>query len=284
MNTKVSGLLQSISEAFGELASAKTVSTVFSVLLILIIGLGIVRLLFNAIKRFSRKGLPNRSAAILENVIKYGGNTLVLLTACKRAGLDISALMGAAGIAGIALGFAAQTSVANIISGLFLFSEGVFRIGDTVQVDTTSGVVEAVDLMCVRIRTFDNRLIRVPNETLIKSNIINISYYPKRRLDLWLSLPNDCDYAAAVEAIRSAVDSEPLALKDPSPVIFLDSITPDGTSVLIGTWFLQANFSELKNRLIPGIVQGLAAKGIHPQARRIEVSSTNPMPGTSLAG
>jgi small-conductance mechanosensitive channel len=284
MNTKVHSLIQSISEALNELASTKTVTTVFSVLFILVVGLGIVRLLFNAIKRFSRKGrLPKRSASILENIIRYGGNILVFLTASKRAGLDISALMGAAGIAGIALGFAAQTSVANIISGLFLFSEGVFKIGDTVQIDTTTGVVETVDLMCIRIRTFDNRLIRVPNETLIKSNIVNISYYPQRRLDLWLSIPNGCDYSAAAAAIRSAIGAEPLALKDPAPLILLDAVTPDGTNVLIGTWFRQENFTELKNSLIPSIIGSLAAKGIQPQQRRIEVSSTNPMPGTNLA-
>ena len=281
MNAKVNNLIQSISEAFSGLVSAKTVTTVFSVTLILLIGLGIVRLLFNAITRISRKGLPRRSAAILENVIKYGGYTIVFLTATRRAGLDISALLGAAGIAGIALGFAAQTSVANVISGLFLFSEQTFKIGDVLQIDALTGIVEAVDLMCVRIRTFDNRLVRVPNETLIKSNIINVTFYKQRRLDLWFNLPNGCDYKTAFEAIQSALTSEPLALRDPAPVVMLDSITPDGTSILVGAWFLQDNLVELKNRLIPAIVGSLASVGIQPQMRRIEVSSMYPMPGTS---
>ena len=59
--------------------------------------------------------------------------------------------------------------------------------------------MEAVDFMCIRIRTFDNRLVRVPNETLIKANIVNVTYFPQRRLDLWLTLPADCDFALLFE-------------------------------------------------------------------------------------
>ena len=281
MNAKVNNLIQSIPEAFNELVSVKTVSTAIAVILILVIGLGIVRLLFNAIKRFSRKGLPRRSAMILENLVKYGGYAIVVLTASKKAGLDISALLGAAGIAGIALGFAAQTSVANVISGLFLFSEHAFKIGDVLQIDTVTGIVESVDLMSVRIKTFDNRLVRVPNETLIKSNIINVTYYPKRRLDLWLTLPAGCDFAAASEAIQKTIALEPLALKDPAPIIMADSATADGLSVLIGAWFLQDDLVNIKNKLIPALIGNLAQNGIQLQSRKIEVSSTNPIPGTS---
>ena len=176
--------------------------------------------------------------------------------------------------------------MANIISGLFLFSEHIFKIGDTLQVDTVSGVVESVELMSIRIRTFDNRLVRVPNETLIKTNIINVSHYPKRRLDLWIALPNSSDFENARTAIRSAIESSAYALKDPAPIIVLDAITPDGTNVLSGVWFDQENLSNIKNELIPAVLSSLARAGIAPQARRLEVSGiqtpgTYPSPGMS---
>ncbi|MCE1195177.1 mechanosensitive ion channel family protein [bacterium] len=271
MNPKVPVLIQSISDALTDFASAKTVTTAVSVALILVVGLAVLRVLLNAIKRFSRKGLPARSATILVNLIKYGGYTLVFLTASKRAGLDISALMGAAGIAGIALGFAAQTSVANVISGLFLFSEKVFQIGDTLQIDALTGVVEAVDFMCIRIRTFDNRLVRVPNETLIKANIVNVTYFPQRRLDLWLSVAADCDFALLFDTARATIAASPLALKDPAPVLIVDSMTQDGANVLIAPWARKDDLIALKNGLIPALLSALAEKGIRPQARRVEV-------------
>ncbi|MHB9153060.1 MAG: mechanosensitive ion channel domain-containing protein [Spirochaetales bacterium] len=209
MNAKVNNLIQSIPEAFNELVSVKTVSTAIAVILILVVGLGIVRLLFNAIRRFSRKGLPRRSAMILENLVKYGGYAIVLLTASKRAGLDISALLGAAGIAGIALGFAAQTSVANVISGLFLFSEHAFKIGDVLQIDTVAGISVA---------------------------------HPARRMRFCRRLNGGTKSHRA----RTA--------------------------------------GAQRSRLIPAIIESLAKNGIPLQSRKIEVSSINPIPGTSRSG
>lgn len=273
MDANTPNLLQSIAEALKNLVSTQSLMTAITVILILVAGFGLARLLFKVTKKFARKALPLRSAAILENLIKYGGYTLVILTAIKRAGFDISAFLGAAGIAGIALGFAAQTSVANIISGIFLVSEHAFKIGDVLQIDALTGVVETIDLMCVRIRTFDNRLVRVPNETLIKSNIINVTHYPRRRADFWLTIPNGCDYALVLETLQAILAAEPLALDDPTPTIVFDAATPDGTTVLVGAWCLQQDFLPLKNKLIPALVGGLADKGIQPQARKIEVVS-----------
>ncbi|HAP56111.1 MAG TPA: mechanosensitive ion channel family protein [Spirochaetaceae bacterium] len=227
-------LLDSVAGWFHDIVSADSVKIAISVFLILVLGLALVRIVFIMTRRFSRKVLPKRSASTLDRLIKYGGYTLVVLMATKKAGFDVSALLGAAGIAGIAIGFAAQTSVANIISGLFLFSEKLFSEGDILQVDSITGVVKTVDLMCVRLQTFDGRLVRVPNETLIKTNIINISYFPQRRFDLWLSLPNDSDLRLAMSCIQRVLDAEPLALKDPAPIQILDAITPDGTNLLVG--------------------------------------------------
>lgn len=276
METNARNLFNALREDLSSLISADSLETVIFVLLILIVGSGLVRLLLNAVRRISRKGMPQRTAQVVEKAIKYIGYGLVFITAGKRAGIDISAILGAAGIAGIALGFAAQTSVANIISGLFLFSEHAFKIGDTLQVDSLTGVVETVDFMCVRIRTFDNRLVRVPNETLIKSNIINVTFFPQRRLDLWITVPCSSDLETVRATLMGVLKSEPLVLPEPEPLVLLDSITPDGINILAGAWMKQENLAALKNRLVPALVSGLAAKGVEVQARRLEVSMSKP--------
>ena len=272
MEERLKNAAGALKDAFSGILAPESIATALSVAVILILGLGITRLLLRAVRRVSTRALPRRSSTILENIIKYGGYAIVILTATRRAGLDISALLGAAGIAGIALGFAAQTSVANIISGLFLFSEQVFKPGDQLQVGEVSGLVESVDLLCVRIRTFDNRLVRVPNETLIKANIINVSHFPSRRLDTWLILPPDCDLQAAFSALRTAVAASPLALTDPEPTLVIDSIGQDGVSILVGVWFKRENLAALKNQLLPELLRALGAAGIPVQARRLEIS------------
>ena len=82
----------------------------------------------------------------------------------------------AAGLLTVALGFAAQTSASNLISGLFLLGERPFVVGDVIRLASgITGEVVGIDLLSVKIRTFDNLLVRVPNETLLKSELTNLT-------------------------------------------------------------------------------------------------------------
>ena len=76
--------------------------------------------------------------------------------------------------------FASQTSVSNIISGIFLISEQPFQVGDLIKVGETKGVVLSIDLLSIKLRTFDNQLVRIPNENLIKNELSNITRFPIR--------------------------------------------------------------------------------------------------------
>ncbi len=272
MDNAYRAILGRISAALGPWLPTETLGTIIAVALILVAGFAIVSFLYKGVKRLSRKSMPPRTAIILEQAVRYGGALLVLTAAFRRAGIDVSGLMGAAGIAGIAIGFAAQTSVSNIISGLFLFSERGFHLGDTVQVAEVTGVIEGIDPLSVRIRTFDNRLVRVPNETMIKTNIVNMTFWPTRRFDFWLILPHGTDFAAVKEILAGVVAGIPEALKDPEPFFMLDSAGPDGVSLLFGVWFKQEDMAALKTSLISKALDALAARGIEPQAKRFELS------------
>src|SRR5699024_2454555 len=103
-------------------------------------------------------------------------------------GISLAPLLGAAGIAGVALGFASQTSVSNIISGLFLIAESPFKVDDIITVKSTTGVVLSIDILLVKLRTFDNQYVRIPNETLIKTEVTNITRFPIRRLNTTISV------------------------------------------------------------------------------------------------
>ena len=88
------------------------------------------------------------------------------------------------GVVGVALGFASQTSLSNVIAGLFLLSDRALAVGDLIRIDGQVGTVQSIDLLAVRIRTPNNQLIRVPNETLIKSNLVTLNKFPIRRVDI----------------------------------------------------------------------------------------------------
>jgi small-conductance mechanosensitive channel len=169
--------------------------------------------------RVGRKRLSPQSAMVARKAVFYVGVAVVLVAALRQLGVQLTALLGAAGILGIAIGFASQTSVSNVISGLFLISEKPFAVGDVVKAGEHSGIVMSIDLLSTKIRTFDNQYIRIPNEKILTTELTNITYFPIRRLDIKLSISYRNELTRAREVLLEVADRNPLCLRDPAPVV-----------------------------------------------------------------
>jgi len=151
---------------------------------ILVFGMIIARLLAGAVGRMAGKYVGEQHKVLFRKMAFYMMVCIVAASVLRELGFKLSVLLGAAGVLTVAVGFAAQTSASNIISGLFLLAEKPFQIGDTVKIGGTVGVVEAVELISVKLRTYQNHLVRIPNEEVNKSQVENMTYWPLRRVDI----------------------------------------------------------------------------------------------------
>lgn len=149
---------------------------------IAVIGYFIFRLLIKRLLHVIDRKMPVRISNILGYFLWYGFYLLLIVVVLETAGVDLSAFLAAAGIVGIAIGFAAQTSLSNIISGIMLLIEQSFKPGDLIHCEGLEGHVETIGLLSITLRTPDNRLVRVPNERLMKDNMINITTLGQRML------------------------------------------------------------------------------------------------------
>jgi small-conductance mechanosensitive channel len=153
------GLLSNLKEYF-------TLPFLFKILNI-VAALFIFYVLYKIIRKYTKKigtkKLKPQTAMMLDKAIKYAFQILVVVYILGQFGIKLNALLGAAGIAGIAIGFAAQTSISNIISGFFVLWERALQIGDFITIDDVTGTVQSIDLLSVRIVTPDNQMIRIPN-------------------------------------------------------------------------------------------------------------------------
>lgn len=255
-------LAKSIGDSFTGFFNSRLLERASLVVVILAAGFVLIVVVLTVFRRFARKRLSARVAGIVEKTVKYVGVVVVLVNAAEAAGLDLSAALGAAGIAGIALGFAAQTSVSNIISGLFLFSEKTFEIGDVLQIDNMIGTIESVDLLSIKLRTFDNRLVRVPNETMIKSKIVNTTRWPERRLDLLIALPPGADMEKVETLLMDAAASVPAVLSAPAPSFALAAIDESGLRCVFGVWFKKDDYYVFRTALISATRLSLERAGL----------------------
>jgi small-conductance mechanosensitive channel len=230
--------------------------------LTLVLGIFLVRILAVVSQRYIMKKATPQRQMIVRKAISYSGFVLVLLAVLGELGVKLTALLGAAGIVGIAVGFASQTSVSNIISGLFLISEKPFAVGDVIRIGSTTGIIQSIDLLSIKIRTFDNLFVRIPNEKILSSEVTNITRFPIRRMDLTLHIAYGEDLAR-VQTILSAIAREnPWSLDEPAPVILFSEFKDTGVEVLFGLWFTKADFLDLRNSIMKDISARFAAEGV----------------------
>lgn len=179
---------------------------------------------------------------------------LFVMASLKEAGFKLSVFLGAAGILTVAIGFASQTSASNLISGLFLIGEGSFEIGDTIQITlirghTIEGEVISIDLLSVKLLTWDNVYVRLPNEQLIRAPVHNLSKFPIRRIPISISINFDQDINKVREVLVKVGEHYPLALADPKPRISVTSFGESSIEILFALWCKQENFMQVKDEM-----------------------------------
>ncbi len=219
-----------------------------------LVGILLARIASQTSDRLLRSHSTIQQRILFRRAISYGIVAVFTLAALKTAGLDLSVLLGAAGILTVALGFASQASVSNVISGLFLLGENAFSVGDTIRVEDVVGEVVSVDLLSVKMRTFDNLLVRLPNESLLKLRITNLTRFPIRRLDLPLWIAVDEDPEKVRETLFEVAARNPLCLDEPGPTLFHHGFGDAGAHLQISMWAHRDRFLEFRNS-VPNEIQ-----------------------------
>ena len=248
--------------------------------IILILGIGFAQLLSRLAFRAVVGPMGAHTAATLRRIVLYGLTVVVLMWSLRELGFSLGVLLGAAGVLSIAIGFASQTSASNLVSGIFLVVENSFMVGDVIKVGNTTGEVLSIDLLSVKLRTFDNLYVRVPNETLIKGEITNISRFPIRRLDLQVGIAYKEDIGRVHELLISVADKFDLCLDQPRPLVIFQGFGESSIDLQLSVWASRENYLSLRNQIPERVKQAFDAAGIEipfPQRTIHAGASTDPL-------
>ncbi len=222
----------------------------------------LVRLISYFIRRSFRNRISEQGMMLLTKGITYTGTTLIFIWLLAEMGVQISALLGAAGIVGIAVGVASQASLGNIISGLFLISEKPFEISDIITVGDKMGYVHSIDLLSIKIRTFDNLYIRIPNQEIISTNVTNLTRFPIRRMNYTLAVSYREDLARVEEVLKDIARNNPLCLTEPEPFVYYKEFGENGVELLYAVWFEVPDFFEVRNSVFREVHDRFLQEGI----------------------
>lgn len=249
--------------------------------IIVLLGLLLAKITGVFVNRLASRYLEAQQSFLLRRLVFWGVMVIIAMSALHQLGFSLTVILGAAGIISVALGFAAQTSVSNLISGLFLIGEKPFAIGDVIVVGGTTGEVLSIDLLSVKLRTFDNLFVRVPNETLINSEIRNWSRFPIRRFDLMLRVAYKENIAHVRKVLARVADEFPYCLTEPKPMILFLGFGDSSLDFQFSVWTMRENWLDLRNGIPERIKEEFDAEGIEipfPHRTLYTGSVTDPFP------
>lgn len=197
----------------------------------------------------------------------------VIVIALTILGIPTTSLITAIGTAGVAIGLALKDSLSNFASGVIILFNAPFQDGDFVEIGGQSGVVQEIGLMTTKLKTFDNRHIIIPNNTVTTSNVVNYSREKTRRLDMDFTISYDDNAEKAIELIRGVIASKgELVLKDPAePFVMVTGYQDSAVKITVRVWCKAENYWDLNFAFLKEVRAAFDANGIHIPYNQLDV-------------
>lgn len=208
------------------------------------------------------------------NVINALGYICMLGILLQTVGLTATSLTALVASAGVAVGLALQGSFSNFAGGVLILLMKPFVIGDYIVQGNTEGTVKEIGLVYTELITADNRLIVIPNGTLIDSSIVNVTATGKRRLELSVGIGYKSDLKKAKEVLIRLGENDPA--RDPeNPVnVFVSELAESSVNLGLHVWVSSSEYWNAKWRLTENIKLAFDEEGIEIPFKQVEISVT----------
>lgn len=229
----------SVQTAFGRLSESAITIIPRALAALLVIGLfwaiaAFVRWLMRIIFRHIVEDLTVEN--LIKQVAYYAVWILGFIVALDAFGFDPQTVATGLGLTSLALGFALKDILSNFISGLLILVLRPFELGDQIIVGDTEGNVERIELRATQIRTYDGRVVLVPNAEVFSSRITNNTATPVRRSSVRLFIGYDSDLPKAVTVIQEAARVTEGVLPDPAASVRIRELGQDDILVEVRFW------------------------------------------------
>jgi small-conductance mechanosensitive channel len=240
-----------------------TVLHILIALVVALIGGMVIKIVTMNIKRFGKEKLTRDQIKMLNKAVFFVVILVAIIIILPLVGIDPTGLMVAGGVVAIVIGFASQSVVTNLLSGLFLLIEKQIKIGDLIQVDGELGYVEDLRVMSTTIRTLEGTFVRIPNEKLFTNKLTNYVKNKARRFQYTIGIRYKDDADKAVEIITRLIEEHPMALANPAPEVFVDQLGDNSVNLSVRIWSPATEWWDVKKELLWQMKTALEAEGIY---------------------
>ena len=182
------------------------------------------------------KGASSLLRTFMVNFVRQATRLVGIVVALSALEVNINPLLALIGGAAFVIGLALQGTLANFAHGLLILAYRPFDVGDVIDAGGVSGIVHSMNMLSTTIRTFDNKVMIVPNAKIGGDTITNASASDTRRVDLAFGIGYGDDTDKAQAILKRIVDNHPLVLKDPAAVIKLHELADSSVNFVVRPW------------------------------------------------
>ncbi|MGB3694557.1 MAG: mechanosensitive ion channel domain-containing protein [Spirulinaceae cyanobacterium] len=186
---------------------------------------------------WAQKTEGDRSTEILIGRLGYGGVwVLGAVVALGVLGLDFGALLGALGLTSVAIGFSLKDVLSNYISGVILLAARPFAINDQVVIEDYEGTITQIQLRATTMKTYDGRLVYIPNQEVFQASIINNTASPRRRSSVMVGIDYGENIAQAKEVIGRVLERMVEVETSPAPDVLVQELAASTVNLEVRFW------------------------------------------------
>ena len=214
------------------------IPNVLEALGVIVAGFIIYKLTARLFRRLLLRGSVDKAFVyiIVDNIYKVIVIIITVVTAVGQLGINIVAALTGIGILGLAIGFAAQDSLSNIVAGFLIFLDKPFRVGDYITLGKYYGRIELITMRSTRIRTQDNTYVVIPNQKIINDVVVDHTTNGETRINVSVTIPHEASVDRAREAILGEVGKIEGVLETPAPDVVLSKLGELGSELLVRVW------------------------------------------------
>ena len=225
-----------------------------SALLIFLIGWYAIKVIKRVVTKIMiKREMEPTLSKFLADILIWTLKILLFVTVISRLGVENSSFVAIIGAAGLAIGLSLQGSLSNFAGGVLIIMFKPFKVGDFIEAQGVSGTVQQIQIFVTQLATVDNQIIFVPNGALSNGNIINYSYAETRRANIIINISYDSNLKKAKEIIFEIIHNHPAILKEPEPVILVDSLGDSSVNIAVRPWSKLEDFFTMRSDILEQI-------------------------------
>lgn len=210
-------------------------------------------------------------------VLKFVVLAFAAVNALAAVGVNTASLLTSLGIAGLTIGFAARDALSNLISGVLIYWDRPFVIGDLIDVGDEYGRVDRITLRSTRVVTPDGRMLAVPNAKIINETVASYTNFSHLRLDIPVTVAVDSDLDRVREVMLDVVRGDPAFMKEPAPVVVVTALNDYNVVMELWVWLENERHHVIERaRLRERVYRALNQAGVELPFETLNIRQITP--------